>query len=1067
MMGNERWAQIEQLFHVALECPVNEREDWLARKCEGDESLLQEVKSLLAAHEHPNGILSAPAADLAADWIEQQSAAQSQPVPLIGQQLRHYKILSVLGKGGMGEVYLAEDTNLDRRVALKLLPVGLTTDADRVRRFVREAKAASALNHPNIITIHEIGQVTDERGALHFLVTEYIEGETLRDCLSRERLSLQAVLDIAIQMAGALNVAHEAGIIHRDIKPENVMLRKDGIVKVLDFGLAKLTERRSETERKSDGGQEKIGEDDHTLPLSLRPSLARSPSTMPGTVMGTASYMSPEQARGQKTDARTDIFSLGVMLYEMLAGCPPFNGATSLEVVGAILHEEPAPLARHLPDAPDFLEHIVTKALCKNREQRYQTSKDLLLDLRKTKDELSLDEPHRSDDRIPKDNAAVTTVMLPALATHPGSNFLFSKLRRNWRWATLVLAMLLLAAIATFVYFQRTRNPALTDKDTILLGGFRNRTGDDVFDGTLRQGLAVQLAQTPFLQLFSEQRIRETLQKMGRSPDELVTPEIGREICERQGLKAVITGDITALGNHYVLTLEAISGPTGETLAREQIEAPAKEQVLQSLSQAASNLRKTLGESLASVEKYSALLEATTTSLPALKAYTQGLKEHRSGRDRQAIPFFQRAVELDPNFANAWAYLGAVYSNTNQLQAAAESATRAFALRERVSELERFQIMNWYYAYATGEVERRIEVLEQFRRTYPRSGIAPTGLYVCYGSLGQLERASDAARDALLVNPKNVVSYTNYALALMRLGRLAESRAVLRQMEESLNPTILGHWVRFQLDSLAGDLTGQQQSLAPIHQQSDEYLSWQLRAEHALFRGQWRLTQELTGRANELALRQQNRSLAAALTSQFALHGTLLNTTNSAAQKSQFASQIQEALSLERDRTTLSNGGLAHALSGNLPQSRALQAELAERYPQNTLINFVWLPILRAASALHSGQAAAAIEYLRPVERYEIGAAFWPEYLRGLAYLQLRSGNEAAAEFRKITEHRSRNPLSPLWPLAHAGLARAMALTGNTAESKKASEAFFALWKDADADLPVLKDARQEATKLP
>ena len=1051
-MANERWVQIEHLFHVALESPVAERGALLAQQCAGDEELRREVESLLTEHEQPPSVFAIPAADLAADWIGQQSVAPLQSGALIGQHLRHYQILSVLGRGGMGEVYLAEDTQLDRRVALKLLPVGLTTDADRLRRFVREAKAVSALNHPNIITIHETGQTTDEGGTLHFLVTEYIEGETLRERMDRERLSLRALLDIALQLAAALSVAHEASIIHRDIKPENVMLRKDGIVKVLDFGLAKLT-RRDELETNL-----------HTSPLTPHPS------TISGIVMGTPHYMSPEQARGQMLDVRSDIFSLGVMLYEMLAGRPPFDGATTLEVVGAILHEEPAPLEQHFPAVPACLKSIVNRTLCKDRTQRYQTSNDLMVDLRQAREELARQGRPESADRTPEAVApmATTTAVFPAKPTRPSGKLVLGQVRAYVRryWLPATLALSVTTALAIFFVFHRSGKPALTDKDTILLGGFLNRTGDEVFDGTLRQGLAVQLAQTPFLQLFSEPRIRETLQQMGRSPDELVTPEIGREICERHGLKAVIAGDIAALGNHYVLTLEAVSGPTGETLAREQIEAPAKEQVLQALSQSASNLRKSLGESLASVEKYSALLEATTSSLPALKAYTQGLNEHRAGKDRQAISFFQRAIELDQNFASAWAYLGALYSNTNQIQSAAESATRAFVLRERVSELERFQIMNWYYANATGEVEQRIEVLEQFRRTYPRSGVAPTGLYSCYTSLGQLERAADAAREALLVNPKNVVSYTNYAYALMRLGHLAESRSVLKQMEESLNPTMVGHWIRFQLASLAGDATGQQQFMERIQQQSDEYLSWQLRAEHAIFRGQWRQTQELTHRANELALRLNNRSLPAALTSQFALHSTLLSATTSAARKSQIASQIQESLALARDRTTLSNGGLAYALSGNQAQSLALQAELAQRYPHNTLINLVWLPILRATLALRAGQAAETLDHLRPVERYEIGAWFWPEYLRGQAYLQLRSGNEAAAEFRKITEHRSYHPLSPLWPLAQLGLARALALTGNTKESQKAYDTFFAFWKDADADLPILLEACREAAQF-
>lgn len=1060
-MANERWEQIERLFHIALECPVAERDAFLAHACAEDEALRREVKSLLTAHEKPNGFFVAPAADLAADWLERQPAAPLQSATLIGQQLRHYKILSVLGKGGMGEVYLAEDTQLDRHVALKLLPPGLTADADRVRRFVREAKSASALNHPNIITIHEIGATTDERGSLHFLVTEYIAGVTLRERLSRERLPLDAVLDIVVQIAGALSVAHETGIIHRDIKPENVMLRQDGIVKVLDFGLAKLTERRRE------GETEGAGEDGLAVALSLRRSFSLS-ETNPSAVMGTPRYMSPEQARGQKLDARSDIFSLGVMLYEMLTGCVPFDGATTLEVVEAILHEEPAPLAHHWPDAPDSLGHIVTKALCKDREQRYQTSNDLLIDLRQAREALALNAKHSSAKGMPEDTAAATTAVLPAFATHPSGKLIFGlfrgQFRRHWRWAMLVLTVV--AALATFLYFNRSGKPVLTDKDTILLGGVRNRTGDEDFDGTLRQGLAVQLAQTPFLQLFSEPRTREVLKQMGRSPDELVTPEIGREICERQGLKAVITGDIATLGSHYVLTLEAISGPTGETLAREQIEALAKEQVLQTLSQAASNLRKKLGESLASVEKYSALLEFTTSSLPALRAFTLGMTEHRRVKNLEAIPFFQRAVELDPNFAVAWAYLAAMYSNTNQPQRAAECATRAFALRERVSELERFRIMIWYYAFATGEIEQHIKVLEQYQRTYPRDTVPLNGLVNCYSNLGQFEQAEAAVREALRLNPRSAINLGNQAEILMRLNRLAESRAALQRIEELGIPKTQNFDLHFLLASLTGEEAAQRQVLEQIKGQPEEYRSLALQAKRALFQGQWRQAQEFSNRGQELALRQRNFSMAAILASERTLNNATLRPATSGAPTLALSPLIQQALAFERNQETLSTAGLALALGGNLAQAQTLQAELARHYPLDTLVNVVWLPVQRAALALRSGQAAHALEHLRPVERYENGADFWPQYLRGLAYLQLRAGPEAIGEFRKITEHRSYESLSPLWPLAHLGLARAMALSGNAAESKKAYEAFFALWKEADADLPLLKEAQREAAQL-
>jgi predicted Zn-dependent protease len=443
------------------------------------------------------------------------------------------------------------------------------------------------------------------------------------------------------------------------------------------------------------------------------------------------------------------------------------------------------------------------------------------------------------------------------------------------------------------------------------------------------------------------------------------------------------------------------------------------------------------------------------------------MNEHYQGRHLQAIPFLQRAVELDPNFASAWIHLGVMYNNTSQPQRAAESATRAYELRERVTERERFRIMIWYYDFATGEIKPQIEVLEQYRQTYPRDAVPLTNLFRCYDMLGQPEQAEVAAREALRLTPRAAVSHVNHAYVLLRLNRLAESRAVLQRMKELQILYSKSYQILFSLASLTDDEATQRQVLEQLDGQSDAYLAWQLRAERALFLGKWRQAQALARRAQELATSQRNLSVVAALASQLALNTALLGTTNSAGQARPLARHIQEALALERERTTLSNSALAQALSGHRAQAQALQAELAQRYPRHTLINLVWLPMIRAALALHDGQAAQVLEQLRPVERYEVGADFWPQYVRGLAYLQLRAGSEAAAEFRKITEHRSYAPLSLLWPLAHLGLARATALTGNTVESKKAYEAFFALWKEADADLPLLKEAQREAAQLP
>ena len=564
-MTPERYEQIGQLYHAALEREPADRAAFLAEAC-GDNELRREVASLISSHEQAENFIEQPPDDIAAGW---RAAVTSLPE----HSFAHYQMFSLLGKGGMGEVWLAEDTQLGRKVAVKLLPAEFTTEVGRVRRFAQEARAASSLNHPNIITIYEIGEAATESGSTHYIATEYVEGETLRQRMASspdKQIPLSEAIDVATQIAAALAAAHDAGIVHRDVKPENVMVRRDRLVKVLDFGLAKLTQPSA---RKVD---------------TQTPTLTGI--TESGMLMGTPQYMSPEQARGEKVDARTDIFSLGVLLYEMIAGRVPFAGTTPGEVIAAILRDEPPPLSECLPDAPPELERIIITALRKDRAVRYQTAEDLQTDLKQ------LNQRMGSGTRPVRPRRAIRKVPVIAAAT-----------------------ALALAAIVGWFYLNR--HPALTEKDTILLADFENKTGDEIFDGTLKQALAIQLQQSPFLSLFPEARVRQTLGLMGRAPNERVTAELAGEICIRQNLKALIAGAIAPLGSHFVITIEAINGQSGESLARQQVEAESREQVLRALSQAASQLREKLGESLSSIQRFDKPLEqATTSNLEAWKA---------------------------------------------------------------------------------------------------------------------------------------------------------------------------------------------------------------------------------------------------------------------------------------------------------------------------------------------------------------------------------------------------------------------------------------------------------------
>ncbi|HEX4946900.1 MAG TPA: protein kinase, partial [Blastocatellia bacterium] len=854
-----------------------------------------------------------------------------------GTRFGPYEVTALLGRGGMGEVCLAADTRLQRNVALKLLPSEFTMDSERLRRFELEAKTASGLNHPNILTIYDIGTAQDT----HYIATEYIEGETLRTRLQRP-LSPADAIDIALQIASALAAAHDAHIIHRDIKPENVMLRKDGIVKVLDFGLAKLSMRdegggmRDEIRRMRDEGGGMNEEEAETLlqslpelhPSSLRPH----PSTIPGVVMGTASYMSPEQARGEKVDARSDLFSLGIVLYEMLAGRQPFEGANMLDVIGAILHRDFAPL----PAAPAELQGIVTKALQKDREARYQTAQEFARDLQEWKDELayqtraartSSENPTLLQSPAGQEPAAAQASSVPSSdglyapsAQNPTEvGTLDTRARRLW--FSLGALVLIVLAVVAFFYFQR--QPALTDKDTILLADFDNKTGDAVFDGTLKQALAVHLGQSPFLNLFADERVRETLRLMNKSPDERITPAVGREICQRQGLKAMLTGTIASLGRNYVLNLEAINAQTGDVLAREQGEAEGKEQVLRTLGEAASKLREKLGESLSSIQKFDAPLEqATTSSLDALKAFSLGREQNNKGNYFEAIPPLKHAIDLDPNFAHAYGQLAAVYNNSGQPGLAAEAAQQAFELRERASEYEKLFITEQYYSKATGELHKAIEVLELYKRTYPRDFRTRNNLGNRYNLIGQYEKAIEEFREALRVYPNSGNAHEFLSTAFLRLNRFEEAKAIIEQALARKFDFVAIHGGLYNLAFIHGDTAAMQQQIDWASRQPGEYahLNWQ--AGVAAFAGQWQKAREFSNRAAELAQQRNLQEVTGEMVSLNAERIAVLGHCH------QSRTELARAALLPRTPLSYFRAGMALSLCGATMQAQTMNDEV-------------------------------------------------------------------------------------------------------------------------------------------
>ncbi|HYV11494.1 MAG TPA: protein kinase [Pyrinomonadaceae bacterium] len=955
-----------------------------------------------------------------------------------GIKLGRYEIRAHIGAGGMGQVYLAQDTSeLNRTVAIKLLPAEVAADPKWMQRFIREARTVSGLNHPNVLTIYEFGVHDSTR----FMAMEYVDGLTLREHLNSNRLNLHEVLDIGVQVAAALNAAHEAHVIHRDIKPENIMLRRrDSIVKVLDFGLAKPV--------RQDGNSNEAPELLHTET---------------GIVMGTVSYMSPEQSLALKTiDYRTDIWSLGAVLYEMLAGRVPFEGKDLVQQIVAIQEQPHTPLSKLVEHVPEQLERIVDKALAKDPDKRYQTATDMLNDMRSLKRQL---ENQAENDRTALFQQPI--LERQAATTQSGrypvssAEYIVNQVRLHKRGALIVLGVFALAVFATlFWYYKHTRVAPLTDKDTILLTEFENKTGEAVFDDTLRQGLVVQLQQSPFLDIFPETRTRATLQLMSLSPDERVTRERAREICQRQGLKAFIAGTIVKFERNYSITLEALNGQTGDQLALVQVEAEGKDQVLKALSRAASQLREQLGESLSSIQKFDAKLEVTTASLEALKEYALGRSEQDKGQFFKAIEFYKRATELDPNFAVAWLGLALQYANTSQPGLAAECLSKAFALSNRVSEDERARITYFYYQIVTGELEKAIEGQEAYVRSYPRAARGPGNLGNLYSITGQFERAVVATSEAQRLNPNTTIWPGNLAEALIGLNRFDEARDVC---QKALTQKLDSISIRERLYTVAfvsGDAQGAQQQIAWANGRTDEYRAVYWLVQSSAFAGKWRESNDYLQRATEIALRADAKEVVAGYTAEQALRAAWLG---------QFAKSLtlaQSALNVERNRNVLTRVALAYALAGEAAKAQGLINELEQKHSKDTLVNQVWLPEIKAAIQLHKNNAEAALELLDTTKRYESAAAFSSQSLRSMVCLKLGQGSNAAVEARRILNYRGEGPLSTLWPLAHLALARASMMQGDMAQARQSYQDFFTLWKDADPDLPILVEAKREFEKV-